>query len=349
MIRTIVMSAGLLLGCSTATGVQAADWLARISDRTYVSRLSIPGTHDAATGNGFAVGFDLFGRRFALTQDKPLAEQWHCGIRAFDLRPAVCQGRDGAPYLHLFHGAMQTKLTMADALKILRDSLAGHPTEFAIIVMRHEDGADKGDARWGSLMNELLHSAGFKDLFAAFKPDLTVGELRGKILLLSRDEYGDTPVGAYVRAWTHAADFALQAGARICTPRAESRLYVQDFYDMSFADGLRIKCACIRRMLDFSTRLHQAGQPPVWVINHTSGYSKTDNGMGYPNATADGYRENASITNQTVIDYLADASHAGPTGLVMMDFAGENLSGNYRVQGLALTQAIIANNFRREM
>ena len=36
-----------------ATTVNANDWLGRISDDMPVCRLSIPGTHDAATGEGF--------------------------------------------------------------------------------------------------------------------------------------------------------------------------------------------------------------------------------------------------------------------------------------------------------
>ena len=50
-----------------------------------------------------------------------------------------------------------------------------------------------------------------------------------------------------------------------------------------------------------------------------------------------------------MIDYLADENHAGPTGLIMMDFAGTDRSGLYDVNGLALTEAVIGNNFRYEM
>ena len=49
-----------------------------LDDNIYVSQLSIPGTHDAATGDGttFSLG---------KTQDMTLDQQFEMGIRAFDL------------------------------------------------------------------------------------------------------------------------------------------------------------------------------------------------------------------------------------------------------------------------
>jgi hypothetical protein len=48
--------------------------------------------------------------------------------------------------------------------------------------------------------------------------------------------------------------------------------------------------------------------------------------------------------NKKVIDYLTDETHAGPTGIILMDFAGTNRSGNKEVNGLKLVQTIISNN-----
>jgi hypothetical protein len=68
---------------------------------------------------------------------------------------------------------------------------------------------------------------------------------------------------------------------------------------------------------------------------------------------SDGYRENAVYANQVVIDYLADETHMGSTGVIFMDFAGvdESKSYNgetvYEVKGLKLLDAVIAQNFRQ--
>ena len=92
-------------------------------------------------------------------------------------------------------------------------------------------------------------------------------------------------------------------------------------------------------MLDFSTQLHAARTlGNYWIINHTSGYTKS--------ASVNGNRECAASTNKAVIDYLADESHWGPTGIVMMDFAGTDRSGDYDVMGQTLVETIIDLNFR---
>ena len=64
----------------------ATDWLGRISDDMPVCRLSIPGTHDAATGEGFIDADTLAGNYIARTQALTLAKQWEAGIRAFDVQ-----------------------------------------------------------------------------------------------------------------------------------------------------------------------------------------------------------------------------------------------------------------------
>ena len=41
----------LLMLCMSVH-VKAGDWMKRLPDNLFVSQVSIPGTHDAATGNG---------------------------------------------------------------------------------------------------------------------------------------------------------------------------------------------------------------------------------------------------------------------------------------------------------
>lgn len=341
----------VLIACLISSHNLLADnWLARISDNTYVSQLSIPGTHDASTGEGFTPLVALLGNLCALTQDKTLAEQWDCGVRAFDLRPAVHTRFGRIKGLHIFHGIMQTKIKFTDAIDILREKLAKNPTEFAIVIMRHENDADKNHPQWGNMMREILTSDAYKGLFADYKPDLTVGNLRGKILVLSRDMYNSVPIGGYVRGWSHVADFPSQGRASISGPSSSGSLYVQDFYDTSANGALETKVQAIITMLDFSTaRNTDNGKQAPWVINHTSGYSLVQNIFGNAVSLSDGYRHNASVTNKTVIDYFADGNHTGPAGMVMIDYAGVDVSGKYKVSGLSVINTLIENNFRSKM
>ena len=75
-------------------------------------------------------------------------------------------------------------------VKVLSDNLAANPGEFAIILMRFENDSPLYNKRdvWNSLMSSFLTSSDFPaERRVDFRPDLTVGELRGKILVLSRD------------------------------------------------------------------------------------------------------------------------------------------------------------------
>ena len=103
------------------------------------------------------------------------------------------------------------------------------------------------------------------------------------------------------------------------------------------------KLSAISNLLDHSVKLNTSSSHN-WVINHTSGYSQT--GLF---ATADAYRLNAASTNIAVVDYLSDEANAGPAGLVMMDYAGVDRSGDYDVNGRKLVDAVIGNNFRYTM
>ena len=181
------------------------NWITQLPDNAYASLLSIPGTHDAATGDGtvFSLG---------KTQSLSLQEQWDMGIRAFDLRPGYKKVRKGLfkyeNELHIYHGIVETKTSFRKAVQVLSDNLAANPGEFAIIIMRFENDSPLYNKRdvWNSLMSSFLTSSDFPvERRIDFRPDLTVGELRGKILVLSRDAYASTPsTGAFVSGWSHS-------------------------------------------------------------------------------------------------------------------------------------------------
>ena len=77
--------------------IVAENWISRLPDHIFISQLSIPGTHDAATGNGVQLAM------FAQCQDVSVDKQWEAGIRAFDLRPIVKKD-----HLHINHGIAET-------------------------------------------------------------------------------------------------------------------------------------------------------------------------------------------------------------------------------------------------
>lgn len=336
-----------------AMTLHAENWMKRLPDDVYVANLSIPGSHDTGTGNGFpgitTSIYGPFGDSYARAQDKSFQEQWDMGVRAFDMRPAV-----KGDYLNDNHGIMPTKLRFDDAMYFLRDKLIENPSEFAIIHVLHASAGDDNASNYGQMLLELLGRDDLKDFLIDFKPTLTVREMRGKILLISRDAYADKPVGGFFRDWTGQLDWNAQRNGKIeGASGATASLYMQDFAETFREGDLDRKVAAVRQLLDFSTK-HKTNTASdiVWVYNFASAYSKTSRLyipfiIDQEISTSDGYRDNAAHTNAAIIDYLNDPSNtAGPTGIILADYVGVNSSNGYNTRGQELIDVIIANNFR---
>lgn len=336
------MNALLMAALFCCSSLFAEDWMQRLPDSVYVAVLSIPGAHDAATGSGWEEGMEDLGDAFARTQDLDIATQWSMGVRAFDLRPCVYED-----YMNLNHGIVPTSVHFEDALQLLCDSLTAHPSEFVVIHMLHETDGDMVQDSYNKRIVELLGRDDFKDFFVPFKKDLTVGDMRGKILLLSRDTYATVPVGGFFQNWTGSADWAKQTQARIIGPQgASSVLYVQDYSDTHNSGGLTTKVNALSKLLTFSMahKTKRVGSI-IWVFNFASAYSKVESIFGYEVSSSDGYRENATYTHSAILDILREKP-AGPTGIVLMDYVGVDRSGDYEVKGKEVLEAIIENNFR---
>jgi hypothetical protein len=323
-----------------------------LPDNAYISTLSIPGSHDTGTGNGFVSitesVYGPWGDKFARTQDISMQEQWEQGIRAFDLRPAAWDN-----YINVNHGIMPTKLHFDVALYNLRDWLIANPSEFAIIHLLHASEGDKVENVYEERLLELLGRDELKDFFVPFKPTLTVKEMRGKILLLSRDQYATKPIGGFLKNWTGSEEWYWQTLGEISGPSNAGTLYMQDYSDTHNEGGIDTKIAAMKRMLDYSTKhTTKTASDIVWVMNFASGYSKLER-LYIPFivdeqiSSSDGYRDNATHTHSAILDYLSDPSYkAGPLGIVMMDYACVDWSDGYNTRGKELTDQIIANNFR---
>lgn len=106
-----LLTGALLAGAMTMTSLTAeaidyTNWMSELPDDAYVAQLSIPGTHDSATGHG--TSFDSM----AKTQELTLDQQLEIGIRAFDFRPQVKSNT-----LEAHHGIVNCNITFDDAMK----------------------------------------------------------------------------------------------------------------------------------------------------------------------------------------------------------------------------------------
>ena len=319
-----------------AQEIDGRQWMAGIDDTRTVASLSIPGAHDAATGEGLIMTPGL-----GKTQELTLAELWDCGVRAFDLRPAVKNGE-----LHIYHSLIRTKASFSEALDIICDKLKKHPTEFAIVLLREESDSENGTERalWPTTIGKTINSLG--ERAAIFSPAMSVGDARGKIIFISRSNYTGCNRGALATGWNHSQQGSLNGRITSYTDGATARLQVQDYYAPTSKEKQQIKEKAVLHFLDLAAGTAN----DVWTINFISGYCNRWLGVT-PFATTSGYKRNAEDIHLVFVDTLS--AKPQPTGIVMMDFAGCDSVrggiwhwGTFETMGAELVKKIIRQNCR---
>ena len=317
--------------------VDNSQWMKQLKDDRLVADLSLPGSHDACTAEGWHNPYLAFAFEMtAKCQDLTIKEQLKAGVRVFDLRPE--HDLDGKNYvLRCSHGMAGTKMYVADFFKTLKQFLADNPSEFCVVTIDLSN-TEKKDA-WGKDFNALVNGAELKSLFADFKARLSVGEMRGKVLMLSKEVYADKPLGGYCYGWDSYLELEQQQKGHItAADGSETPLWVQDYWKGITRAN---KDAALIRMLEASVKRDMTAEKPAWVINYPSAYLIP---------FSDSYRENAVVTNQKTIDWLS--SHTGSVGIIYMDFAGMDESPDYtstklyNTVGMKLVDAVIKQNWK---
>jgi len=305
------------------------NWMAGLDDNAFICQLSVPGAHDACCSSfsGWsAIGAAVAGK----VQTKSVQQMLPLGVRAFDLRPAVKDGK-----LTICHGVLVTSFDFNTIMQQLCTYVDAHPSEFCIVTIRHEVEADDGDSSFGAKLQESLASV--KEHLVDFRPNLTVGEARGKILFLSRDAY-DEPLygGRIVDLSNNQSDINNMLGGHCYGPSTyKCSWWAQGYYEYSDVND---KKSVILAMLAKSSEL--AGKYSyTWVDNGPAGYKGT--------GTNSACQANAQACNPYLQGLLSSGSYNGPAGLIFMDYCcdGDN-SGYY---GLSLTRELVNHNFRYTM
>lgn len=305
------------------------NWMRGLDDDAFICQLSIPGAHDACCSSfsGWsAIGAAIAGK----VQTKSVQQMLSLGVRVFDLRPAVKEGK-----LTICHGILVTSFDFDTIMQQLCSYLDAHPSEFCIVTIRHEVEADDGDSSFCSKLQASL--AAIKGHLVDFRPNITVGEARGKILFLSRDAY-DEPMygGRFADLRNNQSDINNMLGGHCYGPGTyKCSWWAQGYYEYS---DVNAKKSAILAMLTKSCEL--AGKYNyTWVDNGMAGYKET--------GTNSACQANAKACNPYLQNLLTSGNYNGPVGLVCMDYCcdGDN-SGYY---GLSPTKELINHNFRYTM
>ena len=301
------------------------DWMDMLKDGTKVCKLSIPGTHDTMTGMGFyQPGLKYVFDMTAISHVSTLEEQLNCGIRFFDIRPVVSTDTIAKKkILRLTHGISELNVTLEQTIDWLQAYLKAHPSEFFIAKLQFDNGfEDQKDLFY--LLDQVLDLPKYKGLFFEnWRPDITVGEMRGKILWLSRydlrplhvlydfpivycdwpDEDPDVKEDLDPEAQRNCAMYNMNDES------IKAKLYKQDYYTTTNARRMKNKIKTVIDMMH-SAREANATDENIWIVNHCSAYTEV---------SPRGYLTNASNLHPNVIEDLQ--KYEGTVGITPMDMS----------------------------
>lgn len=346
-------------------------WMANLPDDTYVSQISLPGTHDAGAYPSTSALDDAL----AQTQYVDIENQLNAGIRVLDFRPKYITS-SGA--FNIAHGYVTYEDRTFDyVFNMAKAWLAEHPTEFIIVQLKNEFGSDTdSQTGWQTNMRNKLLSIAEDYRIDAFDPKMTLKDARGKILFLSRDFYVGTDndisdhnhaswVGGKFNfgidnnnySWTIAGGTYLTYwSTNVYTSAIPSELgailYISDHYKGGFGLGLASpdtekKQNCISSTIKAA---YNDSNIDTWYLTFLNVSGLSSNQGQYNQYTANLISSLSSSTYQrtgmVMFDWACPFSGTGTATVTTDSGNKEEITVTNSYYGYEVMKAIIDNNFK---
>ena len=184
-----------------------ADWMKGLDDNLSLREVNMPGSHDTMALYSIA---DLAGQ----CQSLSLEEQLNLGVRFLDIRLKEENNK-----LKVVHGFVDQKATFKQVTEVVETFLSKHTNEFLIMSIKEEAAASSSSLSFEDCLKTYLGSDKYlKDTLLPEK----VGDVRGKVVLLSRYQNSTIGVPAYSE-WKDSTSFTM----------SENDIYVQDTYQIT--------------------------------------------------------------------------------------------------------------------
>lgn len=307
-------------------GIDYANWMKSIRDDVKVRDMVIPGSHDAGT-------YGIIGvlRAFGQTQMLNIDQQWNAGVRVFDLRV-----RDELSSIRLFHNFIPCNKFLSTVAKDIADLLRRHPSEGAIIILKGEDN-DTGN-EYAEMIRRVLQ-AGMLGLasvdlifstsplheeyaitqshsildsncpLATYSPDMTMGDLRGKVLVINRSDADKKPTnGAYASKWEDNQKLSSYDG------RLSASLRVQDHYGEGSEGPENYQADKEKQFVELWDASEKTADNATWYVHGASGYVWDHGLQPLPNYYL--------IAQNLYPKFITKVSAHLGRGIVLQDFSG---------------------------
>lgn len=182
--------------------IDASKWMTQVADEIEFKKLSIPGT-----GGSFSYKYTADDDGYFRSQHThmDIAAQWKIGIRAFEIvsdrqsrASAALTGKD------VTCNKESVGITVGAAVDLINTQLNNNPDECAILIFTYQP---TGGWSWGrnastyaSNLAAWFNSISYKDKFILYTPNLTMQDVRGKILTIVRVNQRDEDSNSFANA-----------------------------------------------------------------------------------------------------------------------------------------------------
>jgi 1-phosphatidylinositol phosphodiesterase len=238
---SLTVSLGLILSflpLGSTTDKAQASWMKGLNDSALLSSLTIPGSHDSGAFYSLA---DIAGK----CQDASISDQLSYGVRFLDVR--LVNYKDS---LYVCHGIVNEGMKFSSLLKEVSDYLVSYPSEGLLLSVKEEQKAIGASSSFETALTKAISP--YQSQFITERVwKKTVGEIRGKIVLLSRYENSTFGVPAY-EGWEDSTTFDLD------------EMHIQDHYKLT--DNAS-KWDDISKTFDYAFQ-----HPEKLTLNFCSGY-----------------------------------------------------------------------------
>lgn len=190
--------------------MDASKWMTQIADEVEFKKLSLPGT-----GGSFSYNYadDTDGYFRSQHTHMTIAEQWKVGIRAFEIVSDRIEsggfwGYGGDPASLAGTPVTCNKnsvgINVGTAMEQINNQLNANPQECAVVIFTYQpEGAnpDRNATKYAQSLKLWFDGINYKDKFVLYRPDITLGEVRGKILVIVRlNQSGEKDSGSFSNA-----------------------------------------------------------------------------------------------------------------------------------------------------
>ncbi|CAK7902438.1 hypothetical protein CAAN1_07S02762 [[Candida] anglica] len=281
--------------------VQLSQWMKEVNDDTPISKLSIPGTHNAAACHTALPSVQC--------QGESVTDQLEHGVRFLDIRAAkqFLKEGDDALNLQVIHGKFPVRipfpLMLSSVLDEVYDFLRNNRSETVIVSIKQE-GPDNWNNDQDEFPNCIWDRYVNKNKDKWYLGDRTpnLGDARGKVILFRR--FG-------VRNEDRAREFGFNASSwkYNCTEDDRGTFCVQDYCEMESADDVQKKVQYVKDLAKKANEYNSTNSDPKLFVNFCSG-SNFFNHDCWPQQVA------TAVSKAEI-----DRSFAKGVGIIVLDYA----------------------------